>query len=108
MHWFWRVMIAAVFGALFGQAYFFIVNQITMGIWGSPSNLAYSVQPYGLLAGHGATAFALCTALGIGVYATVTRHWGPRPFERETRCRRCGYILRGLTEPRCPECGESI
>lgn len=28
--------------------------------------------------------------------------------DRETRCRRCGYILRGLVEPRCPECGESI
>lgn len=26
----------------------------------------------------------------------------------ETRCRRCGYILRGLSEPRCPECGERI
>jgi amino acid transporter len=26
----------------------------------------------------------------------------------ETRCRRCGYILRGITEPRCPECGEHI
>lgn len=28
--------------------------------------------------------------------------------DRETRCRRCGHILRGLTEPRCPECGERI
>ena len=26
----------------------------------------------------------------------------------ETRCRACGYILRGLSEPRCPECGERI
>lgn len=26
----------------------------------------------------------------------------------ETLCRRCGYILRGLTLPRCPECGERI
>ncbi len=28
--------------------------------------------------------------------------------DRETRCRKCAYILRGLTEPRCPECGEKI
>jgi rubrerythrin len=28
--------------------------------------------------------------------------------DRETRCRKCGYILRGITEPRCPECGEPI
>jgi hypothetical protein len=26
----------------------------------------------------------------------------------ETRCRKCGYILRGISEPRCPECGERI
>ena len=27
---------------------------------------------------------------------------------RETRCRRCGHALRGLTEPKCSECGEVI
>lgn len=26
----------------------------------------------------------------------------------QTRCRKCGHILRGLTEPRCPECGTPI
>ncbi len=26
----------------------------------------------------------------------------------ETRCRKCRHILRGLSQPRCPECGESI
>lgn len=28
--------------------------------------------------------------------------------DRLTRCGACGHILRGLTEPRCPECGERI
>ncbi len=28
--------------------------------------------------------------------------------DNETRCRECGYILRGITEPRCPECGKAI
>ncbi|MFH1746411.1 MAG: hypothetical protein ABIG44_05130 [Planctomycetota bacterium] len=31
----------------------------------------------------------------------------PRPDEH-LRCLRCGYILKGLSEPRCPECGERI
>jgi hypothetical protein len=31
-----------------------------------------------------------------------------RRRDGETRCRRCGYILRGISEPRCPECGERI
>ena len=26
----------------------------------------------------------------------------------ETHCRKCGYILRGLSEPRCSECGEPV
>ena len=29
-------------------------------------------------------------------------------FDGETRCRKCRHILRGLSEPRCPECGERI
>src|SRR5688572_6847417 len=26
----------------------------------------------------------------------------------QTHCRSCDYILRGIPEPRCPECGERI
>ncbi len=26
----------------------------------------------------------------------------------ETRCRKCGYILKGLSKPECSECGEVI
>lgn len=35
---------------------------------------------------------------------------GRRGFEPDgnTRCGRCGYILRGLVEPRCSECGNRI
>lgn len=28
--------------------------------------------------------------------------------EGEPRCRRCRHMLRGISEPRCPECGETI
>jgi predicted Zn-ribbon and HTH transcriptional regulator len=48
-------------------------------------------------------------AVGIAAYAWATRKWGPPlVIDAETRCRKCGYILRGITEPRCPECGERI
>jgi hypothetical protein len=40
----------------------------------------------------------------IGLY--VYRRFGGGEYE--TYCRRCGYILRGLTEPKCSECGEVI
>jgi len=29
-------------------------------------------------------------------------------WEHWNCCRKCGYILRGISEPRCPECGERI
>ena len=29
-------------------------------------------------------------------------------LDGETRCRKCRYFLRGISEPRCPECGERI
>lgn len=28
--------------------------------------------------------------------------------DAECRCRRCGYILNGLSRPECPECGEPV
>lgn len=40
----------------------------------------------------------------VGLWAYGKLSWA----DRETRCRRCGYILRGLSEPRCSECGEDI
>lgn len=27
---------------------------------------------------------------------------------RDPQCRQCGYCLAGITEPRCPECGERL
>ncbi len=75
---------------------------------GSPAALVYRTQPYGLLSGIGVLGFVLCTAVGIWVYAVVNRRFGPSGFDNETRCRKCGYILRGIPEPRCSECGERI
>jgi hypothetical protein len=43
------------------------------------------------------------------VVAVGTLFWVFKaPWDGETRCRKCGYILRGISEPRCPECGERI
>jgi len=44
--------------------------------------------------------------VGLAAYGIVTHR--VRSLGNETRCRRCGYILRGITEPRCSECGERI
>ncbi len=44
------------------------------------------------------------------IVATVLAHvLTPRETkDGHTRCGKCGYILKGLTEPRCSECGEQI
>lgn len=39
--------------------------------------------------------------------ARLTRWLGPK-WDPETRYRTYHYILRGITEPRRPECGERI
>lgn len=50
-----------------------------------------------------ATTLSVCACVG-WVLITVmdARSVG------EPRCRKCRYILNGLSEPRCPECGEPI
>ena len=42
------------------------------------------------------------------VYAVCGVMIKPRRDTTETRCRKCGYILKGLSRPECPECGEGI
>lgn len=59
-------------------------------------DLAYSIATIGPAALLGSLAFA-----------ALTRRYGP-PHPDQPRCRRCGYFLRGLARPQCPECGEVI
>jgi len=64
--------------------------------------------------GYWHLAYALGTVLpasllGVAVFAFLTRRHGPQPqVDPYSRCRRCGYILHGLSRPRCPECGEWV
>lgn len=39
------------------------------------------------------------------IIARVTERFTSAPKSDAPQCRACGYILLGLTEPRCPECG---
>jgi rubrerythrin len=51
----------------------------------------------------------LFQTIPIGLYVFLTQQFGPKsPDDGETRCRKCQYILKGITEPICPECGEKI
>ena len=96
MHWFWRATLAA-FTAMCGYSF---VQHIPWPIWGSRPEL---LLLYNLMSTY------VSIVLGITVYGLLTRqYYGRRCRDVETRCRKCGYILRGISEPRCPECGERI
>jgi hypothetical protein len=43
---------------------------------------------------------------GAFTYAWLRRR--PAYTDGFLHCLKCGYILKGLSEPRCPECGERI
>jgi len=97
--WYWRAAVASVGGVIFAAVQF-----VPLSLW------LFKVGP-------GQTwVFLLHAAIGalpclvsVAIYGVLTSFCPPKgDFERETRCRKCGYILRGITEPRCSECGERI
>ena len=102
MHWLWR----SVIGIFVGTIVFMIV--LPFLIVGSPL--------HSLLHQHLSVELELwlivvlpCLSAALLVYGQLTRDFAPgRARSRETLCRKCGYILRGISEPRCPECGERI
>ncbi len=101
MHWFWRTMIAVVAwgcGSICTGIAWLLWNFImTESLGELPDFFVVSV-----LAG-----VPCCLALVF--YTVLTRRFLPTPnTNNETRCRKCGYILRGIPEPRCSECGERI
>jgi predicted amidophosphoribosyltransferase len=50
----------------------------------------------------------LLTAVQVIILATVTRSYVRMRRRRAGHCERCSYNLRGLPEPRCPECGTAF
>lgn len=45
--------------------------------------------------------------MSLAVYDRTVPRFGP-PVSDELHCLKCGCVLKGLAEPKCPECGERI
>ncbi|MBN1343425.1 MAG: hypothetical protein JXQ73_12130 [Phycisphaerae bacterium] len=114
LHWFWRGAIALALGAvvpawLMGLnagpvtetlvSIQYAIPRILSRI-GSPPSVMWAARRLMII-----MPTVLITLVGYGL---LTRYLGAMRDDNETRCRKCGYILRGITEPRCPECGERI
>ncbi len=100
MHWFWRAAIAIlipVVGLACLEEVLWELPALMADYFGAPTEFGW-IGTVVLIASLAAVVALLLFHLPIG----------PRPYDPETRCRKCGYILRGITEPRCPECGERI
>ncbi len=113
MHGFWRgaIAILIVYGlgiiwagygySLYTDLYV-AINTLLRGGAGPSRGLIFGI----VLATVWYLPFAV---LALVMYGGLTRIYGPRAIvDNETRCRQCRYILRGITEPRCPECGHAI
>ena len=100
MHWFWRATIAAVVGM--GLMYLYDPFPYT-DVFHSVL-ISYLGSWPGTLAMH--TPVLIVTTATYGIL--TRRYYRLKGFDNETRCRKCGYILRGISEPRCSECGERI
>jgi hypothetical protein len=95
MHWFWRATIGAGVGsATLGVLIIPFLDPLVAPQFGTVASFIY----FGIVP----------QMTGIGTYGLLTRAYGPKTVDNETRCRKCHYILRGITKPRCPECGEKI
>ena len=54
------------------------------------------------------TLLEIAAGVALVVLAILAGGWTYKKVRSKyaKRCTKCGYSLKGLTEPRCPECGE--
>ena len=97
LHWFWRAAIAVFLG---GVTQFVLI--VLAERYLPPRGVGVDLGDLAV----GAFLFFLPPVTTLAIHAAVSRRDGDSP--QETRCRKCGYILRGIPEPRCSECGERI
>jgi len=99
------VLVSAGLGTFFAEPVASVIEDClkSLGFRGRRIGLSPDYYYYYLVA---FLIFVVFTPPGIIVALLIARRRGPG--DDETRCRKCGYILRGISEPRCPECGERI
>jgi len=113
MRWYWAALcsVAAYIVAVVASAL------LVLGYGGSWLNgplLGAINTIYEALAryvGHAAGDYVILVALTVPAGLVAVATYGllrRREDDGYLHCLKCGYILKGISEPRCPECGEVI
>lgn len=108
LHWFWRAAIATVVACFFSGLAWDVTETAYRAVksWVN-GRIPFVSEDDFVLAPLLISLPAIL--LAFIAYGLLTRFTGARAEEDgETRCRNCGYILRGLSEPTCSECGERV
>lgn len=103
LNWFWQAVVA-VFGGCHAFAALVAFTSLLTGVTALTGVTDY--PPNTTVA-----IFYICVVIvlpSMFLTAMVAVIRTRREFDSETRCRKCGQVLRAITEPRCPECGERI
>ena len=117
MHWFWRVLIAIVVTIIFTMWYHYEAYWLWFVLGTSSQTILHmggalidpTGEPWRVYMMSVVVYYLPIILIAFLLYELITRFFGPKvKAGLETRCRKCGYILRGITEPRCSECGERI
>ncbi len=115
--WHWSKRVGSGPGVTFSPTKSYVGYSSTMAVIVRESAEKLERLPAGLHrvwpSGYWHLAYTLATVLpasliGVIAYAALTRRFGRPRVDGHSHCRRCDYILYGLTQPRCPECGEPI
>ena len=110
MHWFWRATIAAVVTSCYGAFASFHGRMYPTHRWVFDRVLEFTswsmpwFDRYDESIGWALAYVLPFCMITLGVYGLLTHFLGAK-IDGRLRCRECGYLLLGLTEPRCPECG---
>ena len=92
-----RIIVSVIVGGIAAFAFYVVVGQAVIFRAGQTSGAALVVF------------LGVAFLVGPFVASVLTHMLTPRETrDGHTRCGKCGYILKGLTEPRCSECGERI
>lgn len=108
LHWAWRVAIATIAACAFAALSTFWFLAFYQGAADAMSAF-FGFFLYSDYLVVSVVWFGPTILLAFAVFGVLTRRFADKGDpDDETRCRKCRYILRGITEPRCPECGERI